>query len=314
MYGQKYRPKLVKRRSESHFGSSHLLLSRSVGGCSVWYSLLHPCETTCHASQRMVFPRDSRRMVPSDPRATSQGSARATAVVFFLVAVWAVACCEVREAPGSTEMATRAGSTRHASRHNPDEVLAAARNKVQRLERAIEVLGDNDSVEARWLTSALQEARRAAQERPTAIQVEECQAFIQRSQNRLLKMEQERVAEQKELDAALVRLTRLREEMSRVPAPGPTQPASVQPVPPDSTLAELQQLRARVAEMETEREELRKKRGRSLSVPSPDMPGALEQNIALFQHPGRDRSSLMATLIDRGGTIAGSSNRFNPLA
>ena len=31
---------------------------------------------------------------------------------------------------------------------NPDEVLAAARNKVQRLERAIEVLGDNDSAEA----------------------------------------------------------------------------------------------------------------------------------------------------------------------
>ena len=75
------------------------------------------------------------------------------------------------------------------------------------------------------------------------------------SQNRLLKMEQERVAEQKELDAALVRLTRLREEMSKVPAPGPTQPASVQPVPPDSTLAELDQLRARVAEMETERED-----------------------------------------------------------
>ena len=196
---------------------------------------------------------------------------------------------------------------------NPDEVLAAARNKVQRLERAIEVLGDNDSAEARWLTSALQEARRAAQERPTAIQVEECQAFIQRSQNRLVKMEEERIAEQKELDAALVRLTRLREEMSRVPAPGPTQPASVQPVPPDPTLAELQQLRVRVAEMEMEREEFRKKRGRSLSVPSPDMPGASEQSIALFQHPARDRSSLMATLIDRGGTIAGSSNRFNPL-
>ena len=38
------------------------------------------------------------------PQDTSQGSARAVAVVFFLVAVWAVACCEVREAPGSTEM------------------------------------------------------------------------------------------------------------------------------------------------------------------------------------------------------------------
>ena len=66
---------------------------------------------------------------------------------------------------------------------NPDEVLAA----VQRLERAIEVLGDNDSAERQWLTSALEQARRAAQDRPAAQQVEECQAFIQRSRNRLLR-------------------------------------------------------------------------------------------------------------------------------
>ena len=50
---------------------------------------------------------------------------------------------------------------------------------------AIEALGDNQSTEAQWLTSALNEACRAAQERPTAIQVEECQTFIQRSQNRV---------------------------------------------------------------------------------------------------------------------------------
>ena len=52
--------------------------------------------SACHASQRMVFPRDSRRMVPSDLRATSQGSARAVAVVFFLVALglWLVAKSE----------------------------------------------------------------------------------------------------------------------------------------------------------------------------------------------------------------------------
>ena len=49
-----------------------------------------------------------------------------------------------------------------------------------------------------------------------------------------------------------------------------------------------------------------------LSVASPDMPGALEQSVALFQHPARDRSTLMATLIDQGGTT-GSSHRSNPL-
>ena len=37
---------------------------------------------------------------------------------------------------------------------------------------------------------------------------------------------------------------------------------------------------------------------RILSVPSPDMPGASEQSVALFQRPERDRSALIATLID----------------
>ena len=196
---------------------------------------------------------------------------------------------------------------------NPDEVLAAARTKVSRLERAIDALGDSESPEARWLGVALQEARRAAQERPLAVQVEECQAFIERSRNRLTRLEQERVAEQKELDAALVRLTRLREEMVRVPSPGPTQPV-VSPLPPDPSTAEILQLRARVAELEVEKEELRKKRARSLSVPAPDLPGALSQSIVPLQVPARDRSELMATLIENGGTVAGSSNRFSPLA
>ena len=124
-------------------------------------------------------------------------------------------------------------------------------------------------------------------------------------------MEQERVAEQKELDAALARLTRLHEEISRAVA-GPTQPAAT-PVQPDPTLTELHQLRVRVAEMEAEREEFRRKRGRSLSVPSRDLIGASEQSVALFQPPARDRSGLMATLIDHGGTLPGSSHRFNPL-
>ena len=77
-------------------------------------------------------------------------------------------------AKGSTEMATWASYT------NPNEAMTAVRTKVQH-----------------WRT---------------AIQVEECQAFIQRSQNRLSRMEQDRIAEQKELDAAIV-LTRLREEI-----------------------------------------------------------------------------------------------------
>ena len=183
--------------------------------------LLHPCQTTRHASQRMVISSNSGQIVSGHPRSTSQGSTNSAVAIFcFLVAVWwAVASCEAQEAAGSTEMATWARHTRHEP---PDEVLAEARSKVQRLERAIEVLGDNDSAERQWLTSALEQARRAAQERPAAQQVEECQAFIQRSRNRLLRMEQERVAEQKELDAALVRLTVL---LDRIPCVSDVQTA-----------------------------------------------------------------------------------------
>ena len=64
---------------------------------------------------------------------------------------------------------------------NPDEVQAAARSRVDRLERAVAVLGEGDSVEIRGLQVVLKEARRAAQDRPLAAQVEECQALIQRS-------------------------------------------------------------------------------------------------------------------------------------
>ena len=118
---------------------------------------------------------------------------------------------------------------------NPEEVLA----KVQRLESAIEVWATESA--DRWLGAAFEESRRAAQEPPLAIQVEQCQA-IKRFRNRLMRMEQERAAEQKELDAAQVRLTRLREEMMRASSLGPTQPAA-----------------------------------RSLTVPSPDMPRTSEQ-------------------------------------
>ena len=61
---------------------------------------------------------------------------------------------------------------------NP-EVQAAARSRIERLERALAVLGEGDSAEIRGLQAALKEAgRRAAQDRPLAAQVEECQAFI----------------------------------------------------------------------------------------------------------------------------------------
>ena len=268
--------------------------------------LLHPFQTTHHASQGMDFCTDAHRMVPGRPRAAPETGARTAAVAFLffvMVALWRpVASFEVPNSTGA-EVATWAGHTWQQSRRgfgscSHEGVAIGAghrRSGRQRITRS-KVVGCC-----------------SPGSRPLPVQVEECQAFIERSRNRLTRLEQERVAEQKELDAALVRLTRLREEMVRVPSPGPTQPV-VSPPPPDPSTAEILQLRARVAELEVEKEELRKKRARSLSVPAPDLPGALSQSIVPLQVPARDRSELMATLIENGGTVAGSSHRFSPSA
>ena len=143
---------------------------------------------------------------------------------------------------------------------NPDEALAAARTRVERLENAVAALGEAELAEAQSLQNAVKSARRAAQERLVAVRVEERQAFINRAQAGLQRLKEECAEEQKQLDAAAVRLNRLKEELARteMPASLQSQARSVLTVPEPA--AELHQLRARVAELEFEREELQKKR------------------------------------------------------
>ena len=105
---------------------------------------------------------------------------------------------------------------------NPDVVQVAARSRVERLERAVAFLGEGDSAEIRGLQTALKEACRA--DRPLAAQVEECQAFIQRSQRRLQRLQEEQVKEQQQLDTALERMARFREEMLPGRTPHPHSP------------------------------------------------------------------------------------------
>ena len=207
---------------------------------------------------------------------------------------------------------------RNIPRRNPDEVQAAARARVTRLEEALKVLGEDDSTEVRGLQAALQEARRAAQDRPMAAQIEECQAFIERSQRRLARLEEEQTKEKEQLDAAQRRMARFREEMARtVPPTTPPVSETTQPGKIPDLVAELDRLRAQVKEMETEREEARKKRSRSLSVPSPDLVGGSDlmlQEWGANEHVGRSRGAIMETLISRGSTLVANSNRFSPLA
>ena len=187
---------------------------------------------------------------------------------------------------------------------DPEEAQVAARHRVERLENALAALGESESAEAWSLNTALKEARRAARGRPLAVQGTECQGFIQRSQNRLRQME-ERVVEQQTLDVALARLSRLREEMAKNPdpppivvSPVPTQPGVIQATGPS---AEVRQLRARLAEVELERDVLVKKRARSLSVLANDITRANQSISVLGLHQGLDRrSAMMQTMIDMG--------------
>ena len=201
-------------------------------------------------------------------------------------------------------------------RLNPDEAKAAARTRVDRLETALAALGETESAEARGLHAALKEAQRAAQERPLAAQVEECQAFIKRSQARLARLEQEQVREQKELDAALARMARFREEMTRaVPVvPPPAESNATQPARVPDLVAEIERLRSRVAEMES-----RKRHGRSAPGLCPDLIGGPDLSLQHWgashdDHVGRGKGAIMETLISRGSTLAANSNRFSPLA
>ena len=200
-----------------------------------------------------------------------RGDSWSSSEVGGVVASSAMAFLGTRLVASSFRSVQAASST--APRPNPDDVKAAARSRIERLQSALDALGETESSEARGLQAALKEAERTAKERPFAVQVEECQAFIKRSQNRLVRLEEERAREQSELDAAMARMAKFRAEMAQsIPvAPPPASADVTQSAKIPDLVSELERLRARVAEMEAEREEARKKRSRSLSVLSPDL-------------------------------------------
>ena len=76
---------------------------------------------------------------------------------------------------------------------DPEEVQVAARHRVERLENALQALGETESTVAQGLNAALKEVRRAAQGRYLVVQLTECQGFIQRSKHR--QMEEKRGTE-----------------------------------------------------------------------------------------------------------------------
>ena len=90
--------------------------------------------------------------------------------------------------------------------------------------------------------SALSKAKQVAQERPLKVQLAQTGAFVERSRQRIKKLEEERDAEVEFLNAALQRQARLREQVAAEPAT-----TVVNPVNPSEEIA---RLKAKVAQLE----------------------------------------------------------------
>ena len=104
---------------------------------------------------------------------------------------------------------------------SPDVVVAEAKKKVFRLEKALEVFGDSTGPEVDFLKKALAKAHEAARERPLEIQIKECREFITRSEQRLARLEADRQAEVALLTEGKSRLSRLESQQSEAPRQQP---------------------------------------------------------------------------------------------
>ena len=85
---------------------------------------------------------------------------------------------------------------------SPDAAREAARNKILKLERALEVLSDSSGPSVDALKSELEKARQAAKARPLKVQITSTQDFIRRSERHVAELEAERIAEAKLLEEA----------------------------------------------------------------------------------------------------------------
>ena len=108
----------------------------------------------------------------------------------------------------------------------PDFVVAAACEKVAKLERVMGVLQGTTGEEVDAIKIALDRARVAAQEIPLTEQIADCNGFVERAQKRLVKLEAERDAENALLEEGRARLALLEAQAAaRVvgqPPPAPT--------------------------------------------------------------------------------------------
>ena len=158
----------------------------------------------------------------------------------------------------------------------PKRVVTAAQERVQKLERALEVLGEDSGPELQVLQNSWKKAKVAAQSVPVGVQLEQSLKFVERSEKRLRVLDEERAKEARLLEEAQQRVARSRSELAA------KSPHNLPPTVPPDFAQELVQLRACVEGLQREREDFRaqlsmrgerRSRGtsRSLPNPSPDL-------------------------------------------
>ena len=190
-----------------------------------------------------------------------------------------------------------------SSRQSPDVVAAANQAQIEKLERAIGVLGE-DNVDAAGLVATLKRLRTQTTQ-PVGERLDACQQFVERAKKRLAAAEQAvtKALETKsrleaELSEGMQRLQRLREEAVASALvdhhQGAPRATEVPPTVPASSAAEINQLRAQVEELRRERDLLASRQQ------------AEDQPV--------DQSLVMSPLTDYGDGLRRGANRFNPLS
>ena len=92
---------------------------------------------------------------------------------------------------------------------NPDVARCAAFTQVQKLEKALEIMGDAEGPAVEALKLELDKARKVAKVPRLSVQITATQEFIKRSEKRLMDLEEERKAEAELLQDAKERLAQL---------------------------------------------------------------------------------------------------------
>ena len=128
----------------------------------------------------------------------------------------------------------------------------AARLKVVKLEKSLEVMGDSEDPAVECLNVELDKAWNGEKRRPINVQVEECRKFIIWSEKHISELDAEVESEVVALDEAKERLLRLEAEQAAVPF---EDPANI-PIPL-VWQAQMDALKAQLVSLEKERDRVR---------------------------------------------------------